>query len=105
MIPVAEAISRITGAFEPLAGETVWLGEAVGRVLAEDVVARTTQPPFDVSAMDGDAVRGGEAHDRDDIVDGRSLTVAAEVRTMNADGHDAAGLSDRLHLGVGQVSR
>ena len=58
MIPVDEAISRITGAFEPLAGETVWLGEAVGRVLAEDVVARTTQPPFDVSAMDGYAVRG-----------------------------------------------
>lgn len=58
MIPVAEAISRITGAFEPLAAETVWLGEAVGRVLAEDVVARTTQPPFDVSAMDGYAVRG-----------------------------------------------
>ena len=58
MIPVAEAITRITGAFEPLAGETVWLGEAVGRVLAEDVVARTTQPPFDVSAMDGYAVRG-----------------------------------------------
>jgi len=57
MIPVAEAITRITGAFEPLAGETVWLGEAVGRVLAEDVVARTTQPPFDVSAMDGYAVR------------------------------------------------
>ena len=58
MIPVAEAITRITGAFEPLAGETAWLGEAVGRVLAEDVVARTTQPPFDVSAMDGYAVRG-----------------------------------------------
>ncbi|MDA0229915.1 MAG: molybdopterin molybdotransferase MoeA [Proteobacteria bacterium] len=57
MISVGEAISRITGAFEPLAAETVWLGEAVGRVLAEDVVARTTQPPFDVSAMDGYAVR------------------------------------------------
>jgi len=57
MIPVAEAISRIAGAFEPLAAETVWLGEAVGRVLAKDVEARTTQPPFDVSAMDGYAVR------------------------------------------------
>ncbi|MEE8172319.1 MAG: gephyrin-like molybdotransferase Glp [Alphaproteobacteria bacterium] len=57
MIPVAEAISRITGAFEPLAAETVSLSEACGRVLAEDVLARTTQPPFDVSAMDGYAVR------------------------------------------------
>ena len=63
MIPVAEAITRITGAFEPLAGETVWLGEAVGRVLAEDVVARTTQPPFDVSAMDGYAVRAEDVRE------------------------------------------
>ena len=61
MIPVAEAIARISGAFEPLAAESVWLGEAVGRVLAEDVVARTTQPPFDVSAMDGYAVRAEDA--------------------------------------------
>ncbi|MBT4426333.1 MAG: molybdopterin molybdotransferase MoeA, partial [Rhodospirillaceae bacterium] len=57
MIPVAEAIQRITGAFDPLTAETVSLAEASGRVLAEDVLARTTQPPFDVSAMDGYAVR------------------------------------------------
>ena len=60
MIPVAEAIQRITGAFDPLTAETVSLAEASGRVLAEDVVARTTQPPFDVSAMDGYAVRAAD---------------------------------------------
>ena len=34
--------------------------EALGRVLAEDVVARRTQPPFAVSAMDGYAVRAAD---------------------------------------------
>ena len=57
MISVEEALDRITGAFAPLPGETVSLSDALGRVLAEDVVARVTQPPADVSAMDGYAVR------------------------------------------------
>ncbi len=60
MIPVAEAVSRIAGAFEPLPAERVALADACGRVLAEDVISRTTQPPFDVSAMDGYAVRAAD---------------------------------------------
>jgi molybdopterin molybdotransferase len=40
--------------------ETVSLAQARGRVLAEDVVARVTQPPADVSAMDGYAVRAAD---------------------------------------------
>ena len=57
MISVEKALARITGAFQPLGAETVGLGEALGRVLAEDLVARVTQPPAAVSAMDGYAVR------------------------------------------------
>ncbi|MHA1537518.1 MAG: molybdopterin molybdotransferase MoeA, partial [Alphaproteobacteria bacterium] len=53
----AEALARITGAFAPLAAEQVGLTNALGRVLAEDVVSRVTQPPVAVSAMDGYAVR------------------------------------------------
>jgi molybdopterin molybdotransferase len=60
MISVEEALARITAAFGPLAVETVSLGEALGRVLAEDVVARVTQPPAAVSAMDGYAVRAAD---------------------------------------------
>lgn len=41
----------------PLETERVPLEEARGRVLAEDLAARLTQPPFDASAMDGFAVR------------------------------------------------
>ena len=51
MIPVAEAVARITAAFSPLPAETVPLAAAHGRVLAADVVARLAQPPFAVSAM------------------------------------------------------
>ena len=40
--------------------EQVALAEAVGRVLAEDLAARRTQPPFAVSAMDGYAVRAAD---------------------------------------------
>lgn len=35
----------------------VFLSDAVGRVLAEEAIARRTQPPADLSAMDGYAVR------------------------------------------------
>jgi molybdopterin molybdotransferase len=60
MISVEEALARITGSFAALPAETVGLGEALGRVLAEDLMARTTQPPLDVSAMDGYAVRAAD---------------------------------------------
>jgi len=63
MIPVEEARARISGAFAPLPAETVALSEALGRTLAEDVAARVTQPPQDVSAMDGYAVRAADVAD------------------------------------------
>ncbi len=60
MISVAEARQRITSALRPLAAEQVSLSEAHGRVLAQDVVSRVTQPPQAVSAMDGYAVRAAD---------------------------------------------
>lgn len=57
MIPVAEARRRILEGLVPVAPESVPLLEACGRVLAVPVHARTRQPPADVSAMDGYAVR------------------------------------------------
>ncbi len=61
MIPVEEARSRILQALSPTAAETVALAAAGGRVLARPVLARLTQPPADVSAMDGYAVRAADA--------------------------------------------
>ncbi|MFL1462289.1 gephyrin-like molybdotransferase Glp [Roseococcus sp. DSY-14] len=61
MITVAEARERILRALAPVGAETVSVAEAAGRVLAAPVAARLTQPPADVSAMDGYALRAAEA--------------------------------------------
>jgi molybdopterin molybdotransferase len=58
LLSVAEALARVTSGLEPIEAERVALESASGRVLAEDLAARVTQPPFDASAMDGYAVRG-----------------------------------------------
>lgn len=52
-----EILSTIDG---PLPGEQVALPDALDRVLARDIHARRTQPPLDVSAMDGYAVRAAD---------------------------------------------
>jgi molybdopterin molybdotransferase len=57
MISVEEALARLLAPLAALPAEQISIAEAVGRVLAEDVAARRTQPPFAVSAMDGYAVR------------------------------------------------
>ena len=60
MITVDQARARIAADLKPLGTEIVGLGDALGRVLGEDLVARRPQPPFAVSAMDGYAVRAGD---------------------------------------------
>ncbi len=57
MISVDEARRRILARMSPVSSEIVTLDRAWGRVLAADLSARRTQPPFDASAMDGYAVR------------------------------------------------
>lgn len=57
MIGVDEARERILAGVGPLPGEAVPLLDALGRVLAEDVVADCDIPPFRNAAMDGYAVR------------------------------------------------
>lgn len=57
MLSVAEARERIVRALPLMPAESVAVTAAAGRVLAEDVTSRRTQPPFDVSAMDGWACR------------------------------------------------
>ena len=57
MLSVADARAKIVAALPLMPAETVAVSAAAGRVLAEDVAARRTQPPFDASAMDGWACR------------------------------------------------
>jgi len=61
MLSVDDARARILAAFSPLGHESVGLSEAWNRVLATEIRARLTQPPADVSAMDGYAVRAADA--------------------------------------------
>ena len=56
MISVDEARARILAPLRPTAAEIVPLAAAWGRVTAAPIAARLTQPPHDVSAMDGYAL-------------------------------------------------
>jgi len=60
MLSVAEASERILAEIKPLAPETVPLRQALGRVLAEDISATVTMPPWSNSSMDGYAVRSAD---------------------------------------------
>ncbi|MGB3502463.1 MAG: gephyrin-like molybdotransferase Glp [Mesorhizobium sp.] len=57
LLPVDEAMARLLDGAQPLDAETVPIGDAAWRILASDIRALRTQPPFDASAMDGYAVR------------------------------------------------
>lgn len=57
MLSVDEARARILAHLRPAATEVLSLSESWGRVLAAPVMARLTQPPADMSAMDGYALR------------------------------------------------
>jgi molybdopterin molybdotransferase len=56
LLSVEAALVRVLDGAAPLAAESVPLRAAAGRILAADVAARLTQPPFPASAMDGYAV-------------------------------------------------
>jgi molybdopterin molybdotransferase len=56
----ATVIDEVRRSLGPLGAEAVPLGEASGRVLAEDVRADRDQPPFDRSTRDGFALRAAD---------------------------------------------
>ncbi len=57
LLGVDEAQARLLHGVEPLPREDAPFAAALGRILAADVIARLTQPPFAASAMDGYAIR------------------------------------------------
>jgi molybdopterin molybdotransferase len=60
LLSVAEALERVLEHAAPLPAEEIPLSQAAGLVLSYPVKARRTQPPADVSAMDGYAVRASD---------------------------------------------
>jgi molybdopterin molybdotransferase len=96
MISVDEARGRILDALRPTPAEIVALADAWNRVTAQDVAARLTQPPADVSAMDGYALRAADGE------------LGAELRVVGAapaghpfDGH--VGPNETVRLFTGSV--
>ena len=74
MLTVAEAIAEIVACVARSNVTRVRLSDALGLVLAEDVVCDLDSPPFDKALMDGFAVRSV------DLLDGRvTLHVIDEV--------------------------
>lgn len=59
-LPVTDAQKSVLDSVIKLGIETVRLEQSLGRVLAEDVRANRDIPPYDVSAMDGYALRSAD---------------------------------------------
>ncbi|AVA21621.1 molybdopterin molybdotransferase MoeA [Rhizobium sp. LEGMi198b] len=92
LLPVVDAQERLLNSATPLHRvESVELDMAEGRVLAKDLAARLTQPPFDASAMDGYALRFEDAAEP-----GAELTVIG----ASAAGHAFEGV-----VGKGEAVR
>lgn len=95
MLSVAEALIRVTADLAPLPAEEVAVAECGGRVLAADLAARLTQPPFAASAMDGYAVR---------VADVQSLPAILKLTGEAAAGHpfpDRVGLGEAVRIFTG----
>jgi molybdopterin molybdotransferase len=60
LVGIDEARRIVTAAVSPAQAAAFDLDDALGRVLAEDVLAGAAVPPFDSSAMDGFAVRASD---------------------------------------------
>jgi molybdopterin molybdotransferase len=91
LISVAEALDQVLAHAAPLEAEEVPLDEADGRVLAAPLKALRTQPPADLSAMDGYAVRAAD--------------VANAPARLKIIGEVAAGRPFTAAVGPGEAAR
>jgi molybdopterin molybdotransferase len=91
LLSVADALALVLADAAPLPAEPAALVDACGRVLADDLKALRTQPPADVSAMDGYAVRAADV-----------ATVPARLTVI---GEIAAGRPFDREVGSGEAAR
>src|ERR1700744_2205903 len=94
MISVEEARQRILDALHATPAEVVALADAWSRVSAEAVRARLTQPPADVSAMDGYALRAV-----DGVLGARLRSIGAHTAGPPFGGAVGSGEAVRLFTG------
>lgn len=91
MIPVAGAIQIVLQQTSLLGTESVPIGEVLGRILGEDVIADSDLPPFDRAQMDGYAVRAVDVE-----------TTPARLRIV---GESAAGAGWHHEMKAGEAVR
>ena len=82
LLPFSAALHQLLAGVTALPTETLPLDQCAGRVLAEAIAARLTQPPFAAAAMDGYAIRWADLH------------VPWRVAGESAAGHGWAGTLD-----------
>jgi molybdopterin molybdotransferase len=119
--PVDAALSMLRQRLSPVvAREDVPLGDGVGRVLAEDIVARRSNPPEANTAVDGYGFAAGAVGEGDvvlPLVEGRSAAGApftgrvpegAAVRVLTGaalpEGVDTVALDEDCAVGEGEVA-
>jgi molybdopterin molybdotransferase len=95
MRPLAEVQAEILAAVPALGATRVPLGEALGAVLTEPVVAGESVPPFANTAMDGYAVRAADT-------DAASAGVPVRLRVV---GELPAGRAPTVAVGAGEAIR
>ncbi|MHC4618973.1 MAG: molybdopterin molybdotransferase MoeA, partial [Planctomycetota bacterium] len=88
MLSFEQALEIVLGSVREAGSERVDIGQALNRVLAEDVRSDMDMPPFNKAAMDGYACR------REDL--GNELAVVETI---------AAGVSPRKAIGVNQCAK
>lgn len=88
-----DAIRIVLSHVERLETEELPFERALGRVLAEDIIARTDVPPFDRSAVDGYAVRAADTF-------GATATKPRELRVI---GSADVGSPTRLRVHRGEA--
>ncbi len=94
-IPVEELQARIAAVVQPLAPRPIPLPDALGLVLAEDLVAGVALPPFANSAMDGYAARAADV---------AGATAQTPVR-LPVVGEIGAGNAGVRRIEAGQVAK
>jgi molybdopterin molybdotransferase len=94
MLSIDEARALVLAEARPIGAEDVALADALGRVLAEDVLAARDVPPFANSAMDGFALRAAAA--------GSRLRVTGESRA-GAPAAVAVGDGEAVRISTGAM--
>jgi molybdopterin molybdotransferase len=96
MIDIAQALSLISERAWPLPPAPTPLGDALGLVLAGDIVSDIDSPPFDKALMDGYAVIASDVHDGE-----ADLRVLEEVTAGNAPTRSlVSGTATRIMTGA-----